>query len=58
MPDYSMCQTETNCPNKKTCKRHADSGVVPDVYQSYVEWKWTAFNGCSGYWPKYKMSEY
>ena len=36
MPDFAMCLA-VNCPSSARCKRHADSGTVPNVpMQSYA----------------------
>lgn len=32
MPDFAMCDDDS-CPYKAECRRHPDSGTVPDKYQ-------------------------
>ena len=55
MPDIAMCEHPT-CPAREHCKRHPDSGTVPNQHrQTYAMWTPTVKGKtleCDGYWPK------
>ena len=38
MPDITMCKIDSDqCPHTGSCRRHEDSGTVPDMFrQSYL----------------------
>lgn len=60
MADISMCYHPT-CPARESCKRHPDSGTVPDpVAQTIMLWQ-PKINGkvleCDGYWPKERSDD-
>lgn len=47
MPDFAMC-SNSECPNTKTCRRHPDSGTVPDpIRQCWGTFNWRQ---CNAYW--------
>jgi hypothetical protein len=45
--DIAMCQEK--CPKSKLCRRHPDSGTIPDPLRQ----TWEKFNPflCQAYWP-------
>ena len=48
MNDFAMCLAEY-CAVSDTCRRHEDSGTIPDSAQSYAEFEHDEF-GCDYYW--------
>lgn len=48
--DISMCNA-TNCPASHDCRRHPNSGTVPDPFQQcYADWQPDDTGACDGYW--------
>jgi len=50
MPDISMCTNE-DCRKSSLCKRHADSGTLPNVYcQTYITFNPMTDGNCDYFW--------
>lgn len=49
MPDFSMCPS-ASCKVRRLCKRHEDSGTIPNDYQTYSAFTPTGDNGCGSFW--------
>jgi hypothetical protein len=48
LPTVGITMCNEKCPNSKDCRRHPDSGTVPNDHQSWAKFK---VETCNAYWP-------